>query len=249
MSQAPTPSPEELILAMLRDVLGRQEQEMRLAAKPAPPIPPPRASTPAPAAPPLLYEEGAEPLSPAEAQEIAEFNELAVRPLPSSTLPRTLRLLVAGLVVTLILINLPLFNSLALARALPDRQALIIRDGLLLKGSGPETYVLENGQKRWISSLDAFDHYGYQWDEVHLVEDTFLHQFRDGRPLHVLLKCGGSPHIHRLENDQKRWIKDIPTFLAEGHVWEDARFVSCGELRRIPDGAPIPPDAGPPPQP
>ena len=41
-----------------------------------------------------------------------------------------------------------------------------------------------------------------------------------------------------------RWIKDIPTFKAEGHVWEDVRFVSCEHLRSIPDGPPIPPDAG-----
>ena len=52
-----------------------------------------------------------------------------------------------------------------------------------------------------------------------------------------------------LENGQKRWIKDIDTFLAEGHVWEDVRFVSCEYLRSIPDGPPIPEDAGPPPQP
>ncbi len=109
--------------------------------------------------------------------------------------------------------------------------------------------MLENNHKRWISSIDAFKHYGYQWDEVHVVDDSFLRQFPDGRPLHVLLKCNDSPHIYRLENDKKRWIKDIPTFKDEGHVWEDVRFVTCERLREIPDGLPIPPDAGPPPQP
>jgi hypothetical protein len=64
-----------------------------------------------------------------------------------------------------------------------------------------------------------------------------------------LLKCEASPHIYRLENDLKRWIKDIPTFTAEGHVWEDVQFVSCDYLRQIPNGPPIPPDAGPPPEP
>ena len=70
-----------------------------------------------------------------------------------------------------------------------------------------------------------------------------------GAPVHVLLKCTTSPHIYRLENDKKRWIKDIPTLLAEGHRWEDVRFIPCDELRSIPDGPPIPPDAGPAPQP
>jgi hypothetical protein len=52
-----------------------------------------------------------------------------------------------------------------------------------------------------------------------------------------------------LEGGEKRWIRDIVTFTAEGHVWEDVRFVSCGYLRDLPDGETIPPGSGPPPQP
>ena len=81
------------------------------------------------------------------------------------------------------------------------------------------------------------------------MEDSFLERFEEGRPIHVLLKCGDSPHVYRLENQQKRWIKDIDTFLAEGHVWEDVRFVSCDYLRDLPTGPSIPVDAGPAPEP
>jgi len=259
MTRQQPPTPEELILSMLREVLARQAEQMGLKPKveppPAPlpptqpPLPPANIESPR-ATSPADLEEADEPLSAAEAQELAEFNELAAQPILPGNLPRTLGLLVIGLLGLLVLINIPIFNGLALARALPDRQALIIRAGLLLKGSGPEVYVLEqNNSKRWVSSLDAFAHYGYQWDEVHIVADSFLDQFPDGRPLHVLLKCDASPHIYRLENNRKRWIKDIPTFESEGHVWEDVRFVSCDHLRNIPNGPPIPPEAGPPPQP
>ena len=72
---------------------------------------------------------------------------------------------------------------------------------------------------------------------------------RDHRGRSDPLKCDGSPHIYRLENQAKRWIKDIETFEAEGHVWEDVRFVSCQYLRDLPDGPPVPEDAGPPPEP
>jgi len=65
----------------------------------------------------------------------------------------------------------------------------------------------------------------------------------------VLLKCGDSPHIHLLEDGEKRWIKDIPTFEAGGFEWSDVHFVKCDILRDLPDGPPIPRDAGPPPQP
>jgi hypothetical protein len=65
----------------------------------------------------------------------------------------------------------------------------------------------------------------------------------------VILKCYDSPHIYRLEGEEKRWIVDIEAFEAEGYVWEDVRVVSCTYLRNLPDGETIPPDHGPPPQP
>jgi len=169
---------------------------------------------------------------------------------PSMNLDKALGrflLLVAALIV---LVNVPINRyGVSLARMIPESASLIIRDGLVLKGSGPEIYILQNDKLRWISSLDAFEHLGLDWGDVHIVDDAFLSGFEQGKPIHVLLKCAESPHIYRLENGQKRWIKDIATFEAEGHVWADVRFVSCDYLRGIPDGPPIPVDAGPPPQP
>ena len=152
--------------------------------------------------------------------------------------------------VLIILVNIPVNSyGVSLARIMPETTSLIIRDGLVLKGSGPEIYILEDEQLRWISSMDAFEHLGLSWGDVHVVEDSFLKRFKEGRPIHVLLKCGSSPHIYRLENDQKRWIKDIDTFVAEGHAWEDVRFASCQYLRDLPTGPSIPEDAGPAPEP
>jgi len=68
-------------------------------------------------------------------------------------------------------------------------------------------------------------------------------------PYPILLKCGGSPQIYLLEEGAKHWIKDIPTFEAKGFQWSDVRFVSCDDLSAVPNGVPIPPDAGPPPAP
>lgn len=65
----------------------------------------------------------------------------------------------------------------------------------------------------------------------------------------ILLKCTQSPHIYLLDDGEKRWIDTIETFTDRGYVWRDVRFVACDALRSIPDGEPIPADAGPPPQP
>ncbi len=65
----------------------------------------------------------------------------------------------------------------------------------------------------------------------------------------ILLKCYESPHIYLLQNGEKHWVKDIPTFEAKGYRWSDVSFVPCYDLRRVSDGETIPPGSGPPPQP
>jgi hypothetical protein len=63
------------------------------------------------------------------------------------------------------------------------------------------------------------------------------------QPDPILLKCTS------IEKGQKRWINTIEIFEDRGYVWRDVLFITCAELRSIPDGVPIPADAGPPPQP
>ena len=65
----------------------------------------------------------------------------------------------------------------------------------------------------------------------------------------ILLKCTASPHIYLIDQGEKRWIDTIETFNDSGYVWRDVHLVTCDDLRSIPDGVPIPADAGPPPQP
>jgi hypothetical protein len=68
-------------------------------------------------------------------------------------------------------------------------------------------------------------------------------------PNPILLKCASSPHIYLLDSGEKRWIEDMETFNDRGYFWRDVHFVTCAELRSVPDGSPIPASAGPPPQP
>jgi hypothetical protein len=65
----------------------------------------------------------------------------------------------------------------------------------------------------------------------------------------ILLTCEGRPEVYLMQDGQKRWIKDIPTFTAEGFDWSQVRYVTCDDIQHVPDGTPIPPDAGQPPQP
>jgi hypothetical protein len=180
------------------------------------------------------------------ADERARYESLVRRPSASDGTSHLVRRLCLGVLVVVVLMNVPLIHGLPLARALPDSKALVVRDGLVLKGGGPEVYVLEDNQRRWISSLDAMEHLGYAWDQVHVVDEEFLRGFPLGRPIHVLQKCPGSPHIYRIEDGRKHWIRDIATLQSEGHTWEDVQIVTCAELRALPFGSPIPAGAGTP---
>ena len=244
-TQAPAPAPRppaaEARVSGPRDSTPEsQAKATQPASRPQDRVAPVRRPTTVPsrpASPPREPQPGEEGWEPPPRQPSIHMGKMIGR----------LAILVA---VLIILVNIPVNSyGVSLARIMPEATSLIIRDGLVLKGSGPEIYILEDEQLRWISSMDAFEHLGLSWGDVHVVEDSFLKRFKEGRPIHVLLKCGSSPHIYRLENDQKRWIKDIDTFVAEGHAWEDVRFVSCQYLRDLPTGPSIPEDAGPAPEP
>jgi hypothetical protein len=164
---------------------------------------------------------------------------------------RLMKQLIVGLLVAIVLVNIPLNrHGTTLATVLPDTASLVVRDGLVVKEESDEKiYVYQDGQFRWISNMATFEAYGFVWGDVHVVGDDFLNRFKIGSPLSLLAKCETSPHVYVLEGETKRWIRDIDTFVAEGYKWEDVQIVPCQALRDLPDGETIPPDSGPPPQP
>jgi hypothetical protein len=90
--------------------------------------------------------------------------------------------------------------------------------------------------------------FGIDQGEIQALPETVQELIYE-KPPPILLKCSGSPHIYLLENGEKRWIETIEIFDARGYYWRDVQSVKCGDLHGIPDGVPIPTDAGPPPQP
>lgn len=54
---------------------------------------------------------------------------------------------------------------------------------VLLKGSGPEIYLLDDGQKRHILTLEDFQQARFVWEDVRYVTDMELGRFRDGPPV------------------------------------------------------------------
>lgn len=144
------------------------------------------------------------------------------------------------LLTVVILALVALINVTGAARSLPASPSIILRDGVLLKGSGEKIYLLARGEKRWIYNLDAFDGRGYRWEQVRTVSDSLLDSLEDGRPIYLLVK-GSGEKIYLLDQDKKRWIRTLEDFKEQGFLWEDVRIIPDDELDAIPEGIPIPP--------
>lgn len=230
-----------------------KEPELPPPALPAPVVRLAAPAAPTPASAPSAKIEPVPPSTPAEepTRELTAEAAPSFRRSGASHAAPLMARLALGICLVVVLINIPLnTQGVAIARSIPNSASLVIMDGLVIKEeSSPDIWVYRNDAFHWITSLDAFQHYGYRWEQVHSVEPGFLKAFPKGSPIYVLLKCESSPHIYQLEGGQKRWIVDIPTFQAQGYVWQDVRFVSCPYLRGLPDGDSIPPGRGTPPPP
>lgn len=186
-----------------------------------------------------------------EPMETPRVYETQPEPLhPSHAAPLMARLAI-GILIAVVLINIPInAQGTAIARSIPSSASLVIANGLVVKESNsPDIWVYRDESFHWITTMEAFEYFGYRWQDVHVVEPGWLNQFVKGAPIYVLLKCDASPHIYRLEGGRKRWIVDIPTFESEGYVWGDVKIVSCEYLHNLPVGDSVPPGRGTPPPP
>ena len=56
-------------------------------------------------------------------------------------------------------------------------------DGALLKGSDERIYLLAEGQRRWVPSIEVFSARGFDWSRVQLTSDDRLRGIPEGLPL------------------------------------------------------------------
>ena len=159
---------------------------------------------------------------------------------PDRNTGRSLGQILIILVVMLVLVNIPInYYGFGLAHLRPASPSTVIYEGMLLTGSGPEVYLLEDHKLRWVSSPEVLErHFGRQ--NIELVDDTLLEQFGQGQPIRHLIRCQGSPYIYAQENGLKRSIQE-PFPATRARPWDKVHRVSCDYLRRLPDGLPVEP--------
>lgn len=113
-------------------------------------------------------------------------------------------------------------------------QAVNFTDGTLVKGSGPEVYVLEHGLKRWIANPNVFSQLYYRWNRIIRVSDDALAGFPPGNKLDnagsfpdgALLKSNKNPKVYVSDQGKLRWVPDPDIFISNNFFWENILIVN-----------------------
>lgn len=106
-------------------------------------------------------------------------------------------------------------------------------DGTIIKtSSGPEVYLLENGQKRHIPSPEVFNSW-FGWGDVIIVSSSEMDSYVTGSNLFfrpgTLIKTSGDPKVYLVDGGNKRHIVSPEIFAGLGYQWTNIVLISSSE--------------------
>lgn len=107
-------------------------------------------------------------------------------------------------------------------------------NGSLIKGDGPEVYVIENQARRHITSRILFKQKEFKWEDVMEVSQAELltHPlgekvlFIDGS----LVKEEKSLPVYLIKSQERHWIENPQVFSGLGYKWRDIITLSSEEI-------------------
>jgi len=81
----------------------------------------------------------------------------------------------------------------------------------IVKGSGPEVFLIQDGKRRWITDSTSFISYGFKYSNVKEIFDDEVEKFPVGEPISnngTLLK-GSRPEIYIIIDGKRRLVSPI----------------------------------------
>ena len=113
----------------------------------------------------------------------------------------------------------------------------------LIKGNGPEVYVLENGTRHWIPDIETFNNFNFKWENLKKVSNLILESYPQADdwkkskkyPDGTLLR-GSGPKVYLIELEKKRWIPTANIFNGSDFGWKYILNIDDKVLDRFKDG-------------
>ncbi|MBD3282563.1 MAG: hypothetical protein GF387_03065 [Candidatus Portnoybacteria bacterium] len=115
----------------------------------------------------------------------------------------------------------------------PITDPVMYPNGTLIKGPTPEVYLIQNNQRKHITSPTLFQNKGYKWEDILTVTEKELMAhplgekvcFNDG----TLIK-GPTPEVYLIKNQKRHWIKTASVFSRLGYNWNQITQVQPEEV-------------------
>lgn len=108
----------------------------------------------------------------------------------------------------------------------------------LVKGSGPEVFLIQDGVRRWIPDAKTFEAYGFDYSEVNQIFDEELNSYPEGKPLTkngILLRGIDSDRVYIIINGTRRLVR-AKVFDKHQFQRKDINSVTDSYLFSIPEG-------------
>ncbi len=113
----------------------------------------------------------------------------------------------------------------------------------LIKGSGPEVYLLESGIRHWIPNPEVFNFFNYDWNNIKTYSDSVIRKYPqsddwdkyEDYPDGSLLR-GSGPEVYLIELEKKRWIPNPKIFTGNNFGWKYIISVDNDILDDFDDG-------------
>jgi hypothetical protein len=107
-------------------------------------------------------------------------------------------------------------------------------DGTLVRTDGNgNVYLLQDGRKRWLRSVDIFNSYGYPWEAVYPVTEAMVQAI----PSQQLIRRQGTPEVWVLnENGYRRHVRTPELFVEYGFRADGVVDVNDLDFASYPEG-------------
>jgi len=160
--------------------------------------------------------------------------------------------------------NVPTFEALSfrwgnldnvpdwMLNQVPEGQPLldVTASGNLLRGAGPEVYVMQDGQRRHVQSPEVMSQCGYGWDAVYTVSPGTLTSLPLGptltgppcptfSPASGTLVRGSGPEVYAVDGPSRRHVISPDVFLACGYLWGAVNPLPDSVIAALPVGPPV----------
>jgi len=86
-----------------------------------------------------------------------------------------------------------------------------------------KVYALNDfGHKRHILNLDVFNSYNFKWEDVAVIAKEEISSY----PESSLIRKAEDTRVYFLENNKKRWVNSIKSFIAHNFNWDEVHIVN-----------------------